>query len=203
VARTLGAEQGALETGQVLFLLLSLALGVKMLSTKAPLPHPRLRLWIMLLTLGCFYTLGEEISWGQHYFGWDTPAWLVDLNDQNETNLHNVSAAIFSRLPRLMLSDLPYNILLTAIYVGGLAYPIYNRGRRSSWYWPTLVCVPWAVSTAYATLPITVGEWLGYQLPVRPGEVQEYFVYGFLFIYFASLEHRRRCHKTAIQDGIG
>ena len=198
VARTLSIEQGVLETGQVLFLLLSLALGMRMLSAKAPLPHPRLRLWILLLTVGCFYTLGEEISWGQHYFGWHTPAWLVDVNDQNETNLHNVSTTIFFRLPRFILSDLPYNTLLAAIYVGGFGYPIYNRGRRPSWYWPTLVCVPWAVSTACATLPITVGEWVGYELPIRPGEVQEYFVYGCLFTYLASLDYRRRYHKTAI-----
>jgi hypothetical protein len=196
VARTLGDEQGILEIGQALLLLFSLGLGVKMLSAKAPSPHPRLRLWIILLMVGCFYTLGEEMSWGQHYFGWHTPAWLVDLNAQNETNLHNVDADIFFRIPRLILNDLPYNLLLFAIYGGGFVYPLfYNRERRPSWYWPTIVCVPWAVFTAGSTLPITVGEWVGYQLPFRPGEIQEYFVYGFLFTYFASLDYRWRYHK--------
>jgi hypothetical protein len=203
VARTLGDEQGLLEIAQVLFLLLCLGLGAKMLSAKAPSPHPRLRLWIALLMVGCFYTLGEEMSWGQHYLGWHTPPWLVDLNDQQETNLHNVSADMFFRLPRLILSDLPYNLLLLAIYGAGLVYPLYHRGRCSSWYWPTLVCVPWAVFTACSTLPITVGEWIGYQLPFRPGEIQEYFVYGFLFTYFASLDYRWQSHTTATQSDIG
>lgn len=47
-------------------------------------------LWFLalgLLMLACF---GEEISWGQRIFGWDTPAVLKEANAQRETNLHNL-----------------------------------------------------------------------------------------------------------------
>jgi hypothetical protein len=33
--------------------------------------------------------LGEETSWGQHYFGWETGGWFESFNDQGETNFHN------------------------------------------------------------------------------------------------------------------
>jgi len=41
----------------------------------------------------------EEISWGQHFFNFETPKFLKDLNHQNEFNLHN-TYQIFNQLPR-------------------------------------------------------------------------------------------------------
>jgi len=173
VVRSFSTEHGLLENAQVVFLLLFLGLGGKRLCATAPLPHPWLRLWLLLLMGGGLYTLGEEISWGQHYVGWTTPAWLVPLNAQQETNLHNVDTALFFRLPRTLVNELPYNLLLTAIYGGGLGYPLLTKGGRHSWYWPTPVCVPWAVLTACASLPLYVGDWFAHPLPVRHGEMQE------------------------------
>lgn len=53
--------------------------------------------WRMLSLLGLaflfFVAFGEEISWGQRIFGWGTPDSLKSLNDQGETNLHNLSTA--------------------------------------------------------------------------------------------------------------
>ncbi len=198
MAKMIGSELGLLENAQVLFLLLFLGLGGKMLCAKEPLPHPWLRLWIILLMVGGLYTLIEEISWGQHYFRWATPEWFTNLNSQNETNIHNVDGDIFFGVPQAVVMHLPYNLLLTAIYVGGLVYPISTKGRHPSWYWPTPVCVPWAVLTACSSLPIIVGEWLGRPLPIRHGEMQEYFVYGFLFTYLYSLDYRRRHDKREI-----
>ena len=45
----------------------------------------------------CFYFIGlvyyffEEISWGQHFLFWDTPQFFLNYNNQNETNIHNIS----------------------------------------------------------------------------------------------------------------
>jgi hypothetical protein len=192
VVDRLGGEQGVIENVQVVFLLFFLGLAGHMLCARPPLPPPRLRLWLSLLILGGLYTLGEEISWGQHYIGWVTPTWLADLNGQHQTNLHNVDRSLFFGIPRLLVLHLPYNLLLTAIYAGGLVYPIISKGARHSWYWPTPVCLPWAVLTACASLPLIIGAWMGRPLPVRHGEMQEYFVYGFLVTYLASLHHRCR-----------
>lgn len=61
--------------------------------------------FIMLLLAGClfFWASGEEISWGQHFFKTHTPEWLAEINDQKETNLHNINKKFFDRtLERLI-----------------------------------------------------------------------------------------------------
>ena len=44
----------------------------------------------LLLALGFFFLVGEELSWGQRIFGWTTPETLRQLNRQQESNLHNL-----------------------------------------------------------------------------------------------------------------
>ncbi len=51
-------------------------------------------LWHGALALACMVFLGEEISWGQHLFGWTTPSELAVVNVQNETNFHNLNFAM-------------------------------------------------------------------------------------------------------------
>jgi hypothetical protein len=55
--------------------------------------------WIMNTNRNLFYLLlaglflicfGEEISWGQRIFGWNTPETWTDINAQKETNFHNL-----------------------------------------------------------------------------------------------------------------
>jgi len=47
---------------------------------------------LLFLGFGVFYIVcaGEEISWGQRVFGWETPESFADANEQGETNLHNL-----------------------------------------------------------------------------------------------------------------
>jgi len=48
---------------------------------------------VYLLLALTFFGIGmEELSWGQRQLGFETPAWLRDLNRQGEINLHNVGA---------------------------------------------------------------------------------------------------------------
>jgi hypothetical protein len=56
------------------------------------------RFWMLLgASIVFFWASGEEVSWGQHFFGTQTPEWLVEVNDQNETNLHNINKKFFDR----------------------------------------------------------------------------------------------------------
>lgn len=61
----------------------------------------------------CLFLL-EEISWGQHFFKWESPEFFSSFNSQKETNIHNISS-IFNEFPRLILS----------IYCG-LSFVIYK-----------------------------------------------------------------------------
>jgi hypothetical protein len=44
-----------------------------------------------ILAGGFFLCAGEEMSWGQHLFGWKAPEAITKVNVQGETNLHNLS----------------------------------------------------------------------------------------------------------------
>jgi hypothetical protein len=43
----------------------------------------------VLLTIGIFLVFGEEVSWGQRIFGWQSEGYFAANNFQHETNLHN------------------------------------------------------------------------------------------------------------------
>lgn len=44
----------------------------------------------VVLCVGIVFLIGEEISWGQRIFGWGTTGVFADINQQQETNLHNI-----------------------------------------------------------------------------------------------------------------
>ena len=52
-----------------------------------------------LFAAACFLFAGEELSWGQHFFGWETPASWAAHNLQEETNLHNSFIWFTSTVP--------------------------------------------------------------------------------------------------------
>jgi hypothetical protein len=77
-----------------------------------------------LSALIMFFAAFEEISWGQRLFGWETPAELIEINDQNETTLHNIG-------PLLIATNLA--MMLVGLY-GTVAY-IANRRVQIQHYW--------------------------------------------------------------------
>lgn len=162
--------------------------------------------WLALFGLGCVYFLGEEISWGQHLFGWATPDSWMEINDQGETNLHNTSG---------WLDQIPRTILSIGIIAGGLFCTLLrkwmgpNQGRFGETFlihfMPGWNCVIAAAcvagidlmrlldsSTEFAWLDITVGE------------VKESLIAMFLLVYIVDFSQRLRQPKanpTAIIDG--
>ena len=56
-----------------------------------------------IYTLGIIYFFLEEVSWGQHYLNWETFEIFKVLNNQGETNIHNISN-LFDQLPRSILT---------------------------------------------------------------------------------------------------
>lgn len=52
---------------------------------------PLRRASYVLLAIFFFVAFGEELSWGQHYFGFATPEAIEHLNQQEELNLHNLA----------------------------------------------------------------------------------------------------------------
>ncbi len=50
----------------------------------------RKNVFLLALALMFFFGFGEEISWGQRIFRWQTPAQLKEMNVQGETTIHNL-----------------------------------------------------------------------------------------------------------------
>lgn len=50
-------------------------------------------LWYIFFILICLAALGEEISWGQHYFDYSAIESLKKISSQGEQNIHNLNLA--------------------------------------------------------------------------------------------------------------
>ena len=52
--------------------------------------HTKRNYFYFLLSILFLFCFGEEISWGQRIFKWQTPKVLRVMSNQNETNIHNL-----------------------------------------------------------------------------------------------------------------
>lgn len=85
----------------------------------------------LLFALGALFAGLEEISYGQHFFGWQSPRWFAEQNAQHETNLHN----LFGDKPGKALR----NVALVAVAAGGIVLPaaaMWAGGQFAPGRWP-------------------------------------------------------------------
>jgi hypothetical protein len=197
-------ELGLAETSQNIFLAIALVMAGVMCARA---PGLLLKLWLGLVFLGVLYLLGEETSWGQHYFRWGVGGWFAEHNDQAETNLHNTSA-LFDQLPR--------NLLYVGMVVGAIVHPLLKRVRHGRglidhpWWWaPTLASLPPVLFAFLSGAPKALdkalsgfgaGAWAeGFRLETfigRASEMEECFMYLFFVIYLLSLRARLKFRST-------
>jgi hypothetical protein len=186
------SERGLLELGQFAILVLAVGYGARVAF--ALRAKRALAAWYALATLGALFTAGEEVSWGQHLTGFGTPEWLAAINDQGETNLHNVTS---------WLDQKPRAVLELGIVVGGIVLPLLALVRpalAAARWWvvvPPLQLLPTAALVELARLGS--GTWRDWGLgsdPVlffRASEVQETFFFWFVLIYLIAAY--RRLHR--------
>ncbi len=94
----LGQEDGWIESlGAGFFLLASCMLFVCFVlagktnrENDIPVPQSPSKYYYLLLAIILFVCFGEEISWGQRIWDWETPEALKKINAQQETNVHNL-----------------------------------------------------------------------------------------------------------------
>jgi len=193
-AAHISGELGLIELATPLLSIIGALIGFRLIRISATLPSRRLRIWVVLTTLGCIYFAGEELSWGQHLFGWGTPAYLEAVNDQEETNLHNISSW-FDQKPRMLLEFW--------VLIGGVLLPLTRLARNQSyapgderyWFWPTVELLPTALLAILVRLPERIKSLFDIeQLPLelRFSEPQEYYFALFLLLYLASIDRRLR-----------
>jgi len=186
------AENGLLETLQWVIALAAAFVGIVCLRYCR---EDRLLVpWVLLAVAGSLYIGLEEISYGQHLLGWETPEYWQNLNDQGETNLHNTSSW-FDQKPRLLL--------LFGVIGGGVLVPLLRRFRPG--LLPARYAVIYPVDvmfwTALCALLSHVANWsekLGVIIIYnRSSEVNEVFLYYFVLLYLIYLLHSLRRSNSA------
>jgi hypothetical protein len=186
--KALKGEFGIIENMTVLFLVAAIGFCISsIISLKQLGPSGTLRIWLFILLLGATYFALEEISYGQHMFGWGTAESWKELNNQGETNLHNVHA-LFDQLPRLLLT--------IAILIGGVIMPLYRYFRkikleesnRLYWQWPTLDCITVGLLVILIRPILTVID----TKIINTGEMKENLIALFILFYCVSIHSRIR-----------
>lgn len=179
---------GFLELGQFFIAVAGMTVALRLLFR----PFVRARKLVFafgcLAALSCFYIAGEEMSWGQHFFHWETPEYWAELNRQQETNLHN-TRPLFGKKPRALLES--------GILAGGLILPLLAvfypaiRANRWSLFIPPGAIVPVALGAAlFKGMDALLKTVHVPSLVQRPSEATESYLYLFLLFYLILFTRR-------------
>jgi hypothetical protein len=189
-------ETGLLEASHFVIPVISIFIGLRILALPEARKDRLVFIWIFLGCLGSFYMAGEEVSWGQHQFGWLTPEAWREINDQDETNLHNTSS---------WLDQKPRTLLEIGVIVGGIIIPLLALRRpsirqgRLSIFFPPLVCLPTAVICEVGKIwerlhEIGLWEWVIFY---QASEVQELYLSLFILLYLLVFRKRVLARRIA------
>lgn len=147
-------------------------------------PNRLIGCWFLLWAFACIYFAGEEISWGQWYFQWETGEAFRQVNDQQETNLHNISS---------WLDQKPRTLVELWVLVTGIFYPLsywlrkrpnYQPSQFQYWFIPTRE----GFSTALFFVILYVLGWgeVGPLTIFASSELREFTIALFLALFLLS-----------------
>ena len=178
-------EDGVIEGGTALLFLVA-SVSSALLAWKSR-SKPR-KVFCAILAVGFFMCMGEEMSWGQHLFGWKAPESVAKVNVQAETNLHNLSGYFADHL--FIAGTFLYGGLLPFFAARSL---VWRRAfDRFGLIVPSLGL---AVGFILVTLnqPYLIGR-LGGRTSVRIQEGREMLsALGYCLLVFEGLRAQRSC----------
>ncbi len=146
-----------------------------------------LKIWFGIASLASLYVAGEELSWGQWLFHWQTPAEWELLNDQGETNLHNTSS---------WLDQKPKALLQIGVLVGGIILPLLKLLKpsalpeRFTLIYGDYHLLPTAFIALGMKLAETAQDHLGFHFFWRISEVLELYMFYFVALYLYYMMKR-------------
>ncbi len=204
-------ELGLVENATVLFLLPAFVVSVLIFLRRRELP--RGAGWVMLIVaLAALFFAGEEISWGQHYFGFDTPKAIAEVNRQQEFNIHNTygkyGGNLVNNVPRQLLNAAMFAAIVLPIVLFAIRHRLEKSGfRRSIWYWliPNYRLIPIALMAVLLRLPDKLfgpqapDSYLSLSLIRASGEFKEYCFALAILVYVLSVYARMGRRKAKRQ----
>ncbi len=221
-------ELGFVETATAVMLIPAIVASVLIFRRRKQLPAG-VGLVVLLLGFASLYFAGEEVSWGQHYFGWSSAEIFLQINSQHETNLHNtlgdLGGNLLNNLPRQIL-----NVTMVAAIVSVIAIPLLRRRfdsrpggsrwlrrfiRRCSdpaclqyWLMPTWrvglaasmgLALRWAQKLGKWAGVDKYGNYVGRALMQEAGEFLEYCFALAIVLYVLSIYIRTQQHIDAYE----
>lgn len=152
---------------------------------------------LFVYALGCVFILGEELSWGQHIFQWQTPEFFMENNKSKETNLHNISGFHRGTFKWILVGGMAF---------GGIILPLITMAMKKNfrpivhwfiWMLPTRVCMPIAILIAVGHISIKYLRKTGMVetstfWDIRAPEVTELHLAFFFFFYVYSMYIRMK-----------
>ena len=195
-------EKGIIENGTFLFLFFAIITTFSVLNKlKKKKNLKTLFFFIIFFLIGLIYFTGEEISWGQQWFNWETNNFFKKINDQSETNFHNISSW-FDQKPRFLLTFF--------VIFGGIFCPFFNKKnflnskKLTVWIYPTIYCFPTSLICLFYYLLDNSYKFLCHGTPgidikckyipnllyFRTSEILELYISFFLLIYILSINLR-------------
>jgi uncharacterized membrane protein len=175
---------GFVEKATVAILLVGICYGVgALIIHRKKFNNRLLYLWTIGWCLALIYFAGEEASWGQWYFGWETPESVAVANKQQETNLHNMSS---------WLNEKPRMLVEFWIIIAGIILPLLftvKPGKRSGhwmrWIYPGF----FGFSAVICFCLLKAVGWIDSEAFIQLGnsELRELYIAYFLSLYLIWL----------------
>lgn len=189
-------EYGLVESATALVLVPAAILSVRLVRIHSAAGERLLASWFMLTAFACVMFLGEEVSWGQHWFGWESPEYFQQHNIQQETNLHNLSKDVERSLKF---------IVGAAVVFGGLLGPRLRErlAGLDDGLWPALravlptrACVPTVVMALLVWGLERTRTWTGFDAGppwnINLKETFEFYLALYISMYIAAAWYRTR-----------
>ncbi|WP_157845965.1 hypothetical protein [Kiloniella litopenaei] len=194
-------RRGIVENAAFVLLVPAVVFGFLAWRMRANLPSKYLGHWLMLCTIAVFIAAGEEASWGQHWFQWETPEGLAAINDHNETNFHNTLNGHDTTIKSIIMIGMAIGTIVIPLIIkfGYMAKPA--MGSALYWLFPTVVGLPVTIYCLISRVLrqlfqkwTRLDEHMYFDMDLN--ELSEFYVACFLFFYLFSFWYRLRQVKA-------
>jgi cell division protein FtsW (lipid II flippase) len=123
-------EDGFTEMTTVAALLAAFAVCVRRFVILWGHKPARFMTMVGLLTLFCLFGAGEELSWGQRIFDFESPEFFQEHNAQQETGLHNLAVEIDGKRYKVNRIIFGTGLAIAVFIYLAIMTPLYRRKPR-------------------------------------------------------------------------